>query len=425
MIPVYPSADEKAWKARLQRKAELDENVILSVKKIITDVRMRGDTALYEYTRKFDGADLAATGLAVTSEEYEEAYKAVSKQTLASLRRAAGNITAYHEKQRRESWEITTDGCRVGQMVRPIAKAGVYVPGGKASYPSSVLMNVLPAKIAGVKTILMATPPDRAGKISPLRLVAAKEAGADMVYKIGGAQAIAALAYGTENIPKVDKITGPGNAYVAAAKREVFGQVGIDMIAGPSEILVIADESADPVYIAADMLSQAEHDETAAAILVSTSKETAERVIREIVRQCGLLPKKDVAARSMQDFGTAIICSDIAECAYVANAIAPEHLEILTEKPEGLLPLIENAGAIFLGPYSPEPLGDYMAGPNHVLPTGGTARFSSPLGVDDFIKKTSLIQYTRDGLQQVYEDIITLAREEELEAHARSAGIRF
>lgn len=425
MIPVFAAKDEEAWKKRLQRKAELGENITAAVKKIILDVRERGDAALYEYTKKFDGADLSDTGVIVSPDEYEKAYNAVDRSTLESLQKAARNITAYHEKQKRQSWEMDVDGCRLGQIIRPVAKAGVYVPGGKASYPSSVLMNVLPAKVAGVKSIVMVTPPDREGNISPLRLVAAREAGADIVYKIGGAQAVAALAYGTETVTKVDKITGPGNAYVAAAKREVFGQVGIDMIAGPSEILVIADESANPAYVAADMLSQAEHDEMAAAILVTTSTDLAEKVITEIESQCRQLPKKEIAYQSLKDFGTVVICGSLLECAGVANAIAPEHLEILTESPERLLPLIENAGAIFLGPYSPEPLGDYMAGPNHVLPTGGTARFSSPLGVDDFIKKTSLIRYTREKLESVYQDIITLAHEEGLEAHARSAGIRF
>jgi histidinol dehydrogenase len=284
MIPVYTAKDENAWKQRLQRKTEADASVAMAVHKIIDDVRARGDTALYEYTAKFDGADLRAKGLAVSPGEYEEAYKAVNQQTLDALKRAAESITAFHEKQKRESWEMSVDGCRLGQIIRPIATAGVYVPGGKASYPSSVLMNVLPAKVAGVKTIVMVTPPDREGKVSPLRLVAAKESGADIVYKIGGAQAIAALAYGTESIFKVDKITGPGNAYVAQAKREVFGQVGIDMLAGPSEILVIADENANPAYVAADMLSQAEHDEMAAAILVTTSRSLALKVIEEIGR---------------------------------------------------------------------------------------------------------------------------------------------
>ena len=424
MIPIIDAKDRIRWQARLERAAEENEAVRQRVRDIIEQVRAGKDAALLELTRELDGADLSKTGLMVTEEEFLAAESRVGKETLPALETAVKNITAYHSRQLRQGFDISEDGVMLRQIIRPVACAAIYVPGGKAAYPSSVLMNTIPAKVAGVRRIVMATPPGRDGSVNPLVLTAAKMAGVDAVYKIGGAQAIAALAYGTESIPAVDKIVGPGNAYVAEAKRQVYGQVGIDMIAGPSEILIIADSTADPGYIAADMLSQAEHDEMAASVLVTDSRELAQKVAAELERQCESLPRASTARTSLRNHGMAIICSSTEACVAVSNAIAPEHLEIMTSEPEKLLANVENAGSIFLGTYSPEPLGDYMAGPNHVLPTGGTARFSSPLSVDDFIKKSSVIQYSKERLGRLSDAITCLARAEGLEAHARAIEIR-
>ncbi|MDP2891597.1 MAG: histidinol dehydrogenase [Bacillota bacterium] len=425
MIPIYDAKDKTGWQARIERKAEENAGISRKVKEIIACVRRDGDAALLELTKKFDGVDLSEAGLMVSEKEYDKAAASVSAETLNLLKKAAKNIREYHSLQVREGFETSGAGYSLKQLVRPLKRVGIYVPGGKAAYPSTVLMSAVPAKVAGVSEIVMATPPDKNGKIAPIVLAAARIAGVDRVYKIGGAQAIAALAYGTQSVPAVDKIVGPGNAYVAQAKREVFGQTGIDMIAGPSEILIIADEFAEPSYVAADMLSQAEHDEMAAAILVTTSRDLAEKTAVELKKQYGTLPKAKTAAKALHSYGMAVIGETLADCAEIANIIAPEHLEIMTIEPESLLPLIENAGSIFLGAYSPEPLGDYMAGPNHILPTGGTARFSSPLSVDDFIKKSSVIKYTQSKLSEVCGDIVQFAREEGLEAHARAARIRF
>jgi histidinol dehydrogenase len=424
MIPIIDDKDRILWQARLERAADENESIRQRVREIIEKIRTGKDTALLKLTQIYDGADLSVAGFAVTEAEYLTAGNIVGKETLTALETAVTNITEYHSRQRRQGFEISAEGVMLRQIIRPVACAAIYVPGGKAAYPSSVLMNAIPAKVAGVRRIVMATPPSRDGSVNPLVLMAAKMAGVEAVYKIGGAQAIAALAYGTESIPAVDKIVGPGNAYVAEAKRQVYGQVGIDMIAGPSEILIIADCTADPGYIAADMLSQAEHDEMAASVLVTDSRDLAEKVAAELDRQCEKLPKGAIARTSLLNHGMAIICSADDACVAVSNAIAPEHLEIMTHDPEKLLAKVENAGSIFLGTYSPEPLGDYMAGPNHVLPTGGTARFSSPLSVDDFIKKSSVIQYSKERLGKLGDAITCLARAEGLEAHARAIEIR-
>ena len=427
MIPILNMADAQALKARVMNRSQLqDEEISRRVKEIVARVREEGDAALFEYTARFDKADINADNVLVTREEIDKAYEAASPEWLEAMREAAKRITAFHEKQKQNTWINFDAAISLGQKVTPLKRVGVYVPGGTAAYPSSVLMNVLPAKVAGVKEIIMVTPPGRDGGISyPLSLVAADIAGVDKIYKIGGAQAVAALAFGTESIPRVDKITGPGNIYVANAKREVFGHVGIDMVAGPSEVLVIADDSADPRYVAADLLSQAEHDPLAAAILVTDSAALASAVDAELARQTALLPRKDVVEQSLTAYGTIVVATTLADCADIANQIAPEHLELSVADPYSLLPLIENAGAIFMGHYSPEPLGDYLAGPNHVLPTSGTARFFSPLSVDDFVKTTSLICCSRAGLERVADQVILLAQEEGLDAHANSVAIRF
>ncbi len=427
MIPILKMSDAAALTARVMNRSQLQNDEISArVKEIVARVRQEGDAALFEYTARFDKADITAANVQVTREEIDRAYEAASPEWLAAMREAAKRITAFHEKQKQNTWMNFDPAISLGQKITPLKRVGVYVPGGTAAYPSSVLMNVLPAKVAGVKEIVMVTPPGRDGGVSyPLALVAADIAGVDRIYKVGGAQAVAALAFGTQSIPRVDKITGPGNIYVANAKREVFGHVGIDMVAGPSEVLVIADESADPRYVAADLLSQAEHDPLAAAILVTDSETLANQVDAELEKQTALLPRREVVEKSLAAYGTLVVAPTLADCADIANQIAPEHLELSVAEPYALLPLIENAGAIFMGHYSPEPLGDYFAGPNHVLPTSGTARFFSPLSVDDFVKKSSLICCSRQELEKVADQVILLARQEGLDAHANSVAIRF
>ena len=397
-----------------------------SVREILDAVRERKDEALFDYTEKFDGVRLDASTILVTEEEIEEAYREVGEELLGVIRRALKNIESYHAKQMQYSWfDSRPDGTILGQKVTALQRVGVYVPGGKAAYPSSVLMNILPAKVAGVDEIIMTTPPGKDGKVTATTLVAAKEAGADRIYKAGGAQAIGALAYGTESIPKVDKIVGPGNIYVALAKKAVYGHVSIDSIAGPSEILVLADETADPRYVAADLLSQAEHDELASAILVTTSMEFAEKVsdwTDTFVRE---LSRGEIIQKSLDNYGHILVAENMEDAIDAANEIASEHLEIMTENPFEVMTKIRNAGAIFIGKYSSEPLGDYFAGPNHVLPTNGTAKFFSPLSVDDFIKKSSIISYSRDALEKIHTDIEQFAEAEYLTAHANSIKVRF
>ncbi|MBP5325603.1 MAG: histidinol dehydrogenase [Pseudobutyrivibrio sp.] len=396
-----------------------------TVTEIVNTVREQGDEAIFAYTKKFDGADINSSNIVVSKEEIEEAYTLVPKELVEVIRKALVNIEKYHAKQRQNSWFTSEDGIILGQKVTPLAKVGVYVPGGKAVYPSSVLMNVMPAKVAGVGKIFMTTPCDKAGKVNPSTLVAANEAGVDVIYKCGGAQAIAALAFGTESIEKVDKIVGPGNIFVALAKKAVFGYVSIDSIAGPSEILVLADETANPTYVAADLLSQAEHDELASAILVTTSEKLADEVEKEIERFVKILSRKDIIQKSLDNFGYLLIADNKKDAIDCVNAIASEHLEVVTANPFEDMTYIKNAGAIFLGQYSSEPLGDYFAGPNHVLPTNGTARFFSPLSVDDFIKKSSIISYSKEALEAVYPDIVKFAENEQLTAHANSIRVRF
>ena len=393
---------------------------------IIDTVREKGDEAIFSYTRQFDGADISADNIIVTKEEIEEAYAVVDPTLLDVIRKALVNIREYHEKQRQYSWFDSKDnGIILGQKVTPLKRVGVYVPGGKAVYPSSVLMNVMPAKVAGVDEIIMTTPPGKDGKICASTLVAATEAGVDRIYKVGGAQAIAALAFGTESVPKVDKIVGPGNIYVALAKKAVFGHVSIDSIAGPSEILVLADESANPRFVAADLLSQAEHDEMASAILVTTSRELAEQVSVEVDKFVAQLSRKEIIQKSLDNYGYILVASSEDEVIETANDIASEHLEIVMKDPFTVMTKIRNAGAIFLGTYSSEPLGDYFAGPNHVLPTNGTAKFFSALSVDDCIKKSSIISYSREALEPIYKDIVQFAECEQLTAHANSIRVRF
>ncbi len=423
----WDATTEEEIRTALQQRApmsytEQEERVA----QILKDVREQGDMALFSYTARFDGAALTAANVEVPPEEIREARQAVEPAFLDVLHQAAANIRAFHERQRQESWIAPMgEGIRLGLQVTPMARAGVYVPGGKAAYPSSVLMNIIPAKVAGVDEIIMTTPCDADGRITPTTLAAAAEAGADRIFKVGGAQAIAAMAYGTESIPRVDKIVGPGNIYVALAKRAVFGHVSIDAVAGPSEILVLADESANPRFVAADLLSQAEHDEMASAMLVTTSAELAERVSEEVDRILPTLSRRAIIEQSLEHYGRILIVPDLDTGIEVVNTIASEHLEILTEDPQAVLPRIRNAGAIFLGSYSCEPLGDYFAGPNHVLPTNGTARFFSPLSVDDFIKKSSVISYSRDALRAVYPDIAYFADQEQLTAHANAIRTRF
>lgn len=396
------------------------------VAEIIEEVRKNRDAAVFAYTEQFDHAKIDANHLIVTEEEINEAYENVDPQLLEVIRKSLVNIRDFHSKQLQNSWFTSGEnGTILGQKVTPLDKVGVYVPGGKAVYPSSVLMNVVPAKVAGVPHIYMTTPPDANGKICASTLVAAKEAGVDVIYKVGGAQAIAAFAFGTESIPKVDKIVGPGNIYVALAKKAVFGHVSIDSIAGPSEILVLADETATPKYVAADLLSQAEHDEMASAILITTSKSLAEEVAKEIDYFVAKLSRKDIITKSLDNYGYLLVAPDMETAIDAVNEIASEHLEIVTQNPFDTMTRVKNAGAIFLGEYSSEPLGDYFAGPNHVLPTNGTAKFFSALSVDDFIKKSSIISYSREALQDVYKDIVQFAECEQLTAHANSIKVRF
>ena len=397
-----------------------------AVANILAKVKAEGDTALFAFTREFDKVEVTKDTIRVTPEEIEEAYKLVDPSLIDVIKKALVNIRSYHEKQLQNSWfTSTTDGTMLGQKVTALNCVGVYVPGGKAVYPSSVLMNIVPAKVAGVDRIVMTTPPGKDGKVNPSTLVAANEAGANEIYKVGGAQAIAALAFGTESIPKVDKIVGPGNIYVALAKKAVFGHVSIDSIAGPSEILVLADETANPRFVAADLLSQAEHDEMASAILVTTSKTLAEEVSKEIDAFVKQLSRKEIIQKSLDQYGYILVAKDDAEAIQTANEIASEHLEIVMKNPYEVMTKIRNAGAIFLGEYSSEPLGDYFAGPNHVLPTNGTAKFFSPLSVDDFIKKSSIISYSKEALEPVYKDIVQFAECEQLTAHANSIKVRF
>ena len=397
-----------------------------SVKEILDKVKEEKDAAVFAYTAKFDGAELTADTIEVTDAEIEEAYAQVDDTLLTVIRKAKDNIESYHAKQRQNSWfDSKPDGTILGQKITPLHRVGVYVPGGKAVYPSSVLMNVMPAKVAGVDEIIMVTPPGKNGKVSPNTLVAAKEAGVDKIYKVGGAQAIAALAYGTESIPKVDKIVGPGNIYVALAKKAVYGHVSIDSIAGPSEILVVADEPANPRYVAADLLSQAEHDELASAILVTTSEKLAHEVSNQVDGFLKKLSRAEIISKSLDNYGYILLADTMEDVIDVANEIASEHLEIQTKNPFEVMTKIRNAGAIFIGEYASEPLGDYFAGPNHILPTNGTAKFFSPLSVDDFIKKSSIISYSREALQKVHKDIESFAKAEQLTAHANSIHVRF
>ncbi|WP_069649056.1 histidinol dehydrogenase [Caloranaerobacter ferrireducens] len=427
MIKIIETGDRESVKLikDLLNRSQLEfGEVNKSVEKILEDVKENGDKALYKYTKKFDGVEL--DNLIVSDNEIDEAYNSCDSKLIEALEEAKDNIWNYHSKQLNNSWIWNKDkGIILGQIYNPIEKVGIYVPGGTAPYPSTVLMNAVPAKVAGVKEIIMVTPPSKDGKINKNILAAAKVAGVDRIFKIGGAQAIGALTFGTETIPKVDKIVGPGNIYVAIAKRMVYGYVDIDMIAGPSEILIIADNNANEKYIAADMLSQAEHDVLASSILITTSKELAVRVRDEIERQVKQLSRRDIIEKALNDYGVIIVVNDLEESVELSNKIAPEHLELMVDKPFELVNSIKNAGAIFMGEYSPEPLGDYFAGPNHTLPTSGTAKFFSPLGVDDFYKKSSIIYYDRESLNKCKNKIIRIAEEEGLTAHANSIKVRF
>ncbi len=408
----------------INRGETATEEVAAAVKEIVDRVRKEGDPAILEYTRKFDKVQLTLKEMRVSAEETKDAYSRIEPRKVDALKLAARNIQLFHEKQKISSWvSQEADGVILGQLARPIRSAGIYVPGGKACYPSSVLMNAIPARVAGVEQLVMCSPAP-GGILNPYILVAADIAGVNEIYRVGGAQAVAAMAYGTATIPKVDKIVGPGNIYVAVAKRSVFGQVDIDMIAGPSEILIIADDSANPTFVAADLLSQAEHDELASSILITTSQALAERVDAEVERQLANLTRKEIARRAIDRFGAIILTSTLPDAAAASNSIAPEHLELALEKPFELLALIKNAGAIFLGHYTPESVGDYIAGPNHVLPTGGTARFFSPLSTESFMKKSSLIFYTKEGLDKVGEAVLQIADIEGLEAHGNTIRVR-
>ena len=426
IVKLTPESKNNILENLLKRSPNSYGKFEAAVNDILANVRARKDEALFEYTKNFDKADINAENVRVTQEEIDEAYAQVDKDLLDVIRKALVNIRDYHAKQKQYSWfDSKPDGTILGQKVTALARVGVYVPGGKAAYPSSVLMNVMPAKVAGVDEIVMVTPPGKDGKVYPTTLVAAKEAGVDVIYKVGGAQAIAAMAYGTESIPKVDKIVGPGNIYVALAKKAVFGYVSIDSVAGPSEILVLADETANPRYVAADLLSQAEHDEMASAILITTSEELAQKVSEEIDGFVAQLSRKAILEKSLENYGYILTAASMEEAIEVANEIASEHLEIVTKNPFDTMTRIKNAGAIFLGEYSSEPLGDYFAGPNHVLPTNGTAKFFSALSVDDFIKKSSIISYSREALEPIHKDIEKFATAEQLTAHANSIRVRF
>ena len=421
----FSDADFTAsFQAILDRGESTQADVEKVVADIIADVRQRGDKALFDYTSRFDRLTLSADTLEVSAEEIDKAMANVSAESLRALQLATERIAAFHRKQKTETWLSTEEeDVLLGQMVRPLDRVGIYVPGGKAAYPSSVLMNAVPAKVAGVAEVIMVVPMP-GGEVNPHVLAAAKLAGVDRIFKVGGAQAVAALAYGTETVPRVDKITGPGNIYVATAKRQVFGRVDIDMIAGPSEILVINDGSGDPAHIAADLLSQAEHDELASSILITTDESFAGRVRDEVEAQLRQLSRQSIARKSIEDFGAIILAETVQEAIDFSNRIAPEHLELAVDNPFEILPRIRHAGAIFLGHHTPEAAGDYLAGPNHTLPTGGTARFFSPLGVDDFVKKSSLVAFSRQGLQRLGDEIVHIAELEGLQAHARSVSIR-
>lgn len=410
----------------LKRSPNQYDEYQATVNEILENVRTNGDKAVFDYTKKFDKADISASNLYVTEEEIQEAYDLVDDKLIETMKKSIQNIRDFHEKQVRNSWFHTReDGVILGQRITALESVGVYVPGGKAAYPSSVLMNIIPAHVAGVKRIVMCTPPGADGKVTPVTLVAAHLAGASEVIKAGGAQAIAALSFGTESIRKVDKIVGPGNIFVALAKKAVYGHVSIDSVAGPSEILVLADETANPRYVAADLLSQAEHDELASAILVTTSRELAEQVSAQVEDFTAKLSRQAIISQSIENYGYLLVANSMEEAIDVVNDIASEHLEILTKNPFDTMTRVRNAGAIFLGEYSSEPLGDYFAGPNHVLPTNGTAKFFSPLSVDDFIKKSSVISYSKEALEEVHEDIIHFAKAEHLTAHANSIAVRF
>ncbi len=408
-----------------KRQHDTNQEIEIKVRDLLERVQHKGDEAVLELTQKFDSVLLTPETMRVSAQEMEEAMEMVEPEYLAALKNAGEKIERFHQHQRQLSWfENPEPGVMLGQKVTPLEKVGIYVPGGTAAYPSSVLMNAIPARVAGVERLVMTTPPDQDGKINPAILVAANLAGLNEIYKIGGAQAIAALAYGTETVPQVDKITGPGNQYVATAKKMVYGQVDIDMIAGPSEILVLADENADPAYVAADLLSQAEHDELSSAICIATSQLLAEKIKKKLEKQLKKMKREGIARKSLEDYGGIWIVDTLEEAAELSNQMAPEHLELCVEKPFELLEKIKHAGAIFMGHYSPEPLGDYLAGPNHVLPTGGTARFYSPLSVEDFVKKSSIIYYTQDAMEKVAEDVMLMAEKEGLSAHGKAISIR-
>ena len=426
MIRTYTAKDKEKVLSILHRPLEQDQAAWQSVRHIIEDVRQQGDQALLAYTEQFDGVKLQAENLLVTPQEYKAAQDQVDARWKDMLHRSAGRIRAYHEQQKKQSWMDVQPGSILGQIIRPLERVGVYVPGGQANYPSSVLMNVIPAQVAGVEEIVMISPPRPDGTLAPQTLLAAQAAGVQRVFKAGGAQAVAALTYGTQTVPRVDKITGPGNLYVALAKRMVFGQVGIDSIAGPSEVLILADDTANPAYVAADMLAQAEHDARAAAVCITDSPALLRRIEAELARQLDALPRKEMAAAALRDYGALIGVDTMEEEGIaLANEMAAEHLELLVKEPMALLGRIKHAGAIFLGPYAPEAVGDYMAGPNHVLPTNGTARFFSPLSVDDFVKKSSVLYFDKAHMQELYEDVALFAESEGLDAHAHSARIRF
>ena len=426
IVTLNEGAMKNLLEEMLKRDPNNYESYTETVQSIVDQVKAKGDEALFAFTKEFDKAEVSAETVRVGEEEIEEAYRQVKPELLAVMKRSLENIRSYHEKQKRNSWfDARPDGTILGQKVTPLASAGVYVPGGKAAYPSSVLMNIIPAQVAGVERIVMVTPPGKDGRVNPVTLTDAHLAGATEVYRVGGAQAVAALAFGTQSIPRVDKIVGPGNIFVALAKKAVYGHVSIDSIAGPSEILVIADGGANPRYVAADLLSQAEHDELASAILVTDSRELAQAVSAEVDGFLKVLSRREIIEKSVENYGYILVVDSMEQAVEAANAIAPEHLEIVTANPFALMTKIRNAGAIFLGEYSSEPLGDYYAGPNHILPTNGTARFFSPLSVDDFVKKSSIIYYSREALAAAHGDIEAFAEAEGLTAHANSIKVRF
>lgn len=426
LVKLNEEVKKEVLKELSERSHSGNDDFTAVVDEILENVRANGDKAVFEYTKKFDGADISKDNFIVSKEEIDEAYEKVDKKLIDVIRKSLQNIKSYHERQVRQTFiDDSKPGIILGQRIIPLETVGLYVPGGKAAYPSSVLMNVVPAKVAGVKCIQMATPVNKEGKINPNTLVAANEAGVDIIYKMGGAQAIGAFAFGTEMVKKVDKICGPGNIFVALAKKAVYGNVSIDSIAGPSEVLVLADETANPKYVAADLLSQAEHDEMASAVLVTTSEELAANVKTWLKTFTDKLERKEIIQKSLDNYCYLITCDSLKDSVDMVNDIASEHLEIVTKDPFNTMTMIRNAGAIFLGEYSSEPLGDYFAGPNHVLPTNGTAKFFSPLGIDDFIKKSSIISYSKDALEPVYKDIVSFANAEGLTAHANSIAVRF